>query len=177
MAPAPFVVQVLRPPDPFQLFDDDIEKVSRNTFPVTCAPRSKVKVTPLMPPPLPAATWAVTTAGSVLLGEIGLIVMFETVGGGTKAMPERLMSKDGLPASLLAMCKTAVFVPKVDALNCTVKVEVPLFAATGVVGEVVTEKLALFVPSMVTPVMSSGVLPVFVIVKVFESVLPTFTLP
>ena len=130
-----------------------------------------------MPPPLPAATWAVTTAGSVLLGEIGLIVMFETVGGGTKPMPERLMSNDGLPASLLAMCKTAVFVPNVDALNCTVKVEVPLFAATGVVGEVVTEKLALFVPSMVTPVMSSGVLPVFVMVKVFESVLPTFTLP
>ena len=54
---------------------------------------------------------------------------------------------------------------------------VPLFAATGVVGEVVTEKLELFVPSMVTPVMSSGVLPVFVMVKVFESVLPTFTLP
>ena len=106
-----------------------------------------------------------------------MIMMFEIVGGGTKPKPERLMSKLGLPASLLAMCKTAVLLPNVPALNCTVKVEVPLFAATGVLGEAVTEKFALFVPSIVTPVMSSGVEPVFVMVKVFDSVLPTFTLP
>lgn len=40
VAPAPAVVHVLRPPVPFQLFDEAIAKVSRNTFAVTCAPRS-----------------------------------------------------------------------------------------------------------------------------------------
>lgn len=35
VAPAPFVVQVLRPPVPLQLFEEAIEKVSRNTFAVT----------------------------------------------------------------------------------------------------------------------------------------------
>ena len=35
VAPAPFVVQVLSPPVPFQLFEEAIEKVSRNTFAVT----------------------------------------------------------------------------------------------------------------------------------------------
>ncbi len=87
------------------------------------------------------------------------------------------MSKDGLPASLLAMCSVAVLLPAVLALNSTVKVEVPLLAATGVLGEAVTLKFAAFVPSMVTPVMSSAVLPVFVMVKVFDEVLPTVTLP
>jgi len=35
VAPAPFVVQVLSPPVPFQLLEEAIEKVSRNTFAVT----------------------------------------------------------------------------------------------------------------------------------------------
>lgn len=40
VAPAPFVVQVLSAPVPFQLLEDVMEKVSRNTFVVTWAPRS-----------------------------------------------------------------------------------------------------------------------------------------
>ena len=40
VAPAPFVVQVLSAPVPFQLLEDAMEKVSRNTFVVTWAPRS-----------------------------------------------------------------------------------------------------------------------------------------
>ena len=113
----------------------------------------------------------------MLEGEIGFVVMLVIIGGGTKPTPVRLMSKDGLPASLLAMCNVAVLLPAVLALNCTVKVEVPLFAATGVLGEAVTAKFEAFVPSIVTPVMSSAVLPVLVMVNVFDEVLPTVTLP
>ena len=40
VAPAPFVVQVLSAPVPFQLLEDAMEKVSRKTFVVTWAPRS-----------------------------------------------------------------------------------------------------------------------------------------
>jgi hypothetical protein len=176
VAPAPLVVQGLSAPVPFQPFDEAIEKVSRNTLAVTCAPRSYVRFTPEIVAPLPGVTCAVITGESVAEGEIGLTVMFEIVGGGTKPTPARLMSKDGLPASSLATCSAATLLPEVSALNSTVNVVLPLAAMVDA-GWVVTVKFALFVPSMVTPVMFNTLLPVLWMVKVFESEEPTFTLP
>ena len=78
--------------------------------------------------------------------------------------------------SLLAMWIAAMFVPAAFAVNCT-SIVVLLAAAIVVAGVAVTAKFAALVPSMVTPVIVSEVLPVLLMVNVFVKALPTFTLP
>ena len=115
---------------------------------------------------------------SVLLGTVGLVVTLVIVGGGTKPVPVRFTS-NAVPTevSLLAMWMAAVFAPNAVGANCTTIVALPL-AAMLPTGDVVTVKFAPFVPSMVTPViLSAAVLLVLRMTNVFESVLPTFTLP
>ena len=114
---------------------------------------------------------------SVLAGEMGFTVMFEIVGGGTLPVPVRAMSKAAPTLlSLLAICKAAVLAPALLALNCTTKFDVAPMAMLDA-GEAVTVKSELCVPSMLKLMPVSAVLPLLVIVKVFDSVLPTFTLP
>ena len=109
---------------------------------------------------------------------MGFVVTLVIVGGGTKPVPLRLMLKVWLTLpSLLAIWIAAVFAPAAEGVNCTTIVVLPL-AAMLLAGEVVTVKFPPLTPSMVTPVMLTAlVVLLFLIVKVFAKLPPTFTLP
>ena len=98
------------------------------------------------------------------------------VGGAMYPLPARLMSKLGLPASSLAMCRAATLLPKL----CGVKLRLKSLlapAAKVAAGVVTTANELPPVPSRLSPLMLSVVLPVLVMVKVLLCVLPTSTLP
>ena len=127
--------------------------------------------------PLAGVIVALTVGVSTSLGTVGLVVMPVIVGAGMAPVPVREMSKAAPTLlSLLAMCKAAVLAPALLALNCTTKSEVAPMAILDA-GEVVTVKSGLCVPSMLKLTPASTVLPLLAIVKVFDRVLPTFTLP
>ena len=76
--------------------------------------------------PLAGVIVALTMGVSVLLGTVGFVVTFVTVGGGMEAVPLSVMSKAAPTAvSLLAMCSAATLVPALLALNCTSVVVLP----------------------------------------------------
>ena len=115
---------------------------------------------------------------AAVVGTVGVVVIAVIVGAGTMPVPLKLMSK-AMPTllSLLAIWMAAVFAPADVGANCTVKVVLPL-AAMVAAGDEVTVKSELFVPSSVTPVtLSEALLLLLRMVKDFDSVLPTFTLP